>query len=153
MGNWTYYPTQLATSKLYQVRLLIRDTTASNPLMQDEEINFFLALRPSIWGAAAECCFALATQWAQSVDQGVGTAKLSYSQAAKAYKAMGAVFNARAASMGSGLPYAGGLSVADMINQLNNDDRVEPQFFIGQFDDLLPVAPWNQQPQEQSGGN
>jgi hypothetical protein len=141
MGNWTYYSTQLATNKTSQVRLLIRDTTSTNQLMQDEEINFFLTLRSSVWGAAAECCFALATQWSQSVDQGVGTAKNSFSQAAKAYKALGAVFNARAAAMGSGMPYAGGLSIADMLNQLSNDDRPGPQFSIGFSDNLLPVPP------------
>jgi hypothetical protein len=120
---------------------LIRDTTQCNPLMEDEEINFFLTLRSSIYGAAAECCFALATQWAQSVDQGAGTTKSSYSQAAKAYKAMGATFNARAAQMGSGLPYAGGTSIADMINQLSNEDRPAPSFTRGMQDDWIPVPP------------
>jgi hypothetical protein len=141
MGNWSYYATKLATSPKDQVRLLIKDTTSTNQLMQDEEINFFLTLRSSVWGAAAECCFALAAQWSQSVDQGVGTAKASFSQAAKAYKALGAVFNARAAAMGSGMPYAGGLSIADMLNQTSNDDRPGPQFALGMTDNLLPVPP------------
>jgi hypothetical protein len=141
MGNFTYYPTQLATNKTSQVRLLIGDVVATDPQMQDEEIAFYLTQRSSVWGAAAECCLTLATKFGRSVDQAVGTAKITFSQMAKAYAGKAAVFNARAAAMGSGLPYAGGLSIADMLNQTKNDDRPGPQFALGMTDNLLPVPP------------
>ena len=150
MGNWTYYPTQLATNKTSQVRLLIGDVVSTDPQMQDEEINWFLTMRSSVWGAAAECCTTLATKFARSVDQAVGTAKISFSQMAKSYIGRAAFFNAKAAMMGSGMPYAGGLSAADMLNALNNDDRVQPQFTIGITDNLLPVAPAGGETEEQS---
>jgi hypothetical protein len=153
MGNWTYYPTKLATSPKDQVRLLIGDVVATDPQMQDEEIAFYLTQRPSIWGAAAECCLTLATKFARSVDQGVGTAKISFSQMAKGYIARAALFNARAAAMGAGVPYAGALSITDMLNQLNNPDRVEPQFTIGMQDDLLPVAPAGGESEVQSSAS
>jgi hypothetical protein len=141
MGNFTYYPTKLATNTTSQVRLLIGDVVATDPQMQDEEIAFFLTQRSSVWGAAAECCMTLATKFGRSVDQAVGTAKISFSQMAKAYTAKALLFNARAASMGSGMPYAGALSIADMVNQLSNDDRVEPAFTVGITDDVVPIAP------------
>jgi hypothetical protein len=141
VGNWSYYATKLATSPKDQVRLIIGDTVATDPQMQDEEINFYLTQRSSVWGAAAECCLTLATKFGRSVDQAVGTAKISFSQMAKAYTSKAAVFNARAAAMGSGMPYAGGLSIADMLNQLSNDDRQAPQFALGMTDNLYPVAP------------
>ena len=141
MGNWTYYPTQLATSQKDQVRALIGDTVQSDPQLQDEEINFFLSMRATVWGAAAECCLALASKFSRSVDQAVGTAKASYSQMEKAYIGKAALFNCRAASMGSAVPYAGGVSVTDMLNQLSNEDRVAPNFTVGLTDDTLPVAP------------
>jgi hypothetical protein len=150
MGNWTYYPTKLATSPKDQVRLLIGDTVSTDPQMQDEEINFYLTQRASVWGAAAECCQTLAARFARSVDQAVGTAKIAFSQMAANYARRAAVFNARAASMGGGLPYAGGISAADMLNQLNNPDRVEPSFTVGMTDNLLPVAPAGNETEEQS---
>lgn len=150
MGNWTYYPTKLATSPKDQVRALIGDTVQTDQQLQDEEINFFLSLRASTWGAAAECCMALASKFSRSVDQAVGTAKISFSQMAKGYIARAALFNAKAAMGGAGLPYAGGLSAADMLNALSNDDRVEPQFTIGITDNLLPVAPAGGETEEQS---
>jgi hypothetical protein len=150
MGNFTYYPTKLATTPLYQVRLIIGDVVATDPQMQDEEINWFLTMRSSVWGAAAECCATLAAKFGRSVDQAVGTAKISFSQMAKAYTGKAAFFNAKAAMMGSGLPYAGGLSAADMINALNNDDRVAPSFTIGMTDNFLPVAPAGGETEEQS---
>jgi hypothetical protein len=141
MGNWNYHATKLATSTLDQVRLLIGDVVATDPQMQDEEIAFFLTQRSSVWGAAAECCMTLATKFGRSVDQAVGTAKISYSQMSTAYTQKAILFNARAAAMGSGMPYAGALSIADMVNQLANDDRVAPQFTIGITDDVVPIAP------------
>lgn len=151
MGNFTYYPTQLATSKKDQVRLLVGDTVSTDPQMQDEEIAFYLTQRASVWGAAAECCMTLATKFARSVDQAVGAAKISFSQMAKAYTGKAAVFNAKAAAMGSGLPYAGGLSIADMLNALSNDDRPAPQFTIGITDNItIPVAPAGGETEEQS---
>jgi len=150
MGNWTYYPTKLATSPKDAVRLLIGDTVSTDPQMQDEEINFYLTMRASIWGSAAECCMTLATKFSRSVDQAVGTSKISFSQMAKGYIARASMFNARAAAMGAGLPYAGGLSVTDMLNQLSNDDRVEPQFTIAMQDNLLPVPPAGGETEEQS---
>src|SRR5580704_17664492 len=117
MGNWNYFPTKLATIPLQQVRLLIGDTVATDPQMFDEEIAFFLTQRSSVWGAAAECCMTLATKFGRSVDQAVGTAKISFSQMSKAYTQKAILFNARAAAMGSGMPYAGALSIADMVNQ------------------------------------
>lgn len=149
MGNWTYYPTKLATSPKDQVRLLIGDTVSTDPQMQDEEINFYLTQRSSVWGAAAECCMTLATKFARSVDQAVGTAKISFSQMAQAYVRRAALFNAKAAMMGTGLPYAGGLSATDMMNALANDDRVAPNFTVGAFDNFLPVGPIGVETEEQ----
>jgi hypothetical protein len=150
MGNFTYYPTKLATSPKDQVRLLIGDTVSTDPQMQDEEINWFLTMRSSVWGAAAECCMTLATKFGRSVDQAVGTAKISFSQMAKAYIGKAAFFNAKAAAMGSGMPYAGALSVTDMLNQLSNPDRLAPSFTIGLTDNFLPVAPAGGETEEQS---
>lgn len=141
MGNWTYNVTQITTSKKDQVRLLIGDVVSTDPQMQDEEINFIISTRGSVWGAAADCCLSLASKFSRSVDQAAGQAKTAYSQMAKAYSLRAANYAARAAQMGSGLPYAGGISVFDVMTQLENSDRVPPSFTVGITDNWLPVAP------------
>jgi hypothetical protein len=39
---WSYDPAELASSKLYQVRLIIGDTNEDTPLLQDDEIEYLL---------------------------------------------------------------------------------------------------------------
>jgi hypothetical protein len=138
---WTYDPSVIAATPLYQVRNMIGDTVQANPQLQDEEVRFWLSQRSSVWGAAAECCRALATQYSRSIDQTAGDTGVKYSQMAKAYASRATTFEARAAAMGSGTPYAGGISITDKINQELNTDRVDPQFNIGMTDDWLPVGP------------
>jgi len=141
MGNWSYNVTQLLINKKDQVRLMIGDVVSTDPQMQDEEIQFFLTLRSSIYGAAAECCYALADKFSRSVDKAAGQSKAAFSQMAKAYAARAASLNTRAAMMGTGMPYFGAISLADMVNQLENPDRSPPQMTVGITDNFLPVPP------------
>ena len=139
--TWTYTTSDLATSTKDQVRLLIGDTVSTDPQLQDEEISYFISMRSSPVGAAAECCRTLSAQYSRSVDSAAGGTKEAYSQMAKAYALRAAQFEAQAAAGGAGLPYAGGISVADKSSQEENSDRVSPQFSIGMDDNLLPVPP------------
>lgn len=139
--SFSYDVTQLATSKLYQVRLMIGDTAAPGSL-QDEEINYFLTVRPSIYGAGALCCRSIADSASAQVDQtlpaGIG---FKFSQKAKAYAARAAELEVLATVAGGGLPYAGGISISDKLEQEMNEDRVPPSFNLGMDDDDLPVTP------------
>jgi hypothetical protein len=139
--TWSYTIADLATSPKDQVRLLIGDTLSTDPQMQDEEIDYFITQRSSMYGAAAECCRSLQAKFSRSVDQTAGSSKTLYSQMAKAYGVKAAEFEDKAAQAGAGLPYAGGISVTDKLNQQADGDRVQPQFQIGMEDNLLPVGP------------
>lgn len=139
--TWSYSLTTLSSTPKDQVRLLIGDTLSTDPQMQDEEITYFLTQRSSVYGAAAECCRTLQARFSRSVDQSAGDTKAMYSQLAKAYGIKAAEFEAKAAMGGAGLPYAGGISVTDKINQEGDGDRVPPQFQVGMEDNFLPVAP------------
>jgi hypothetical protein len=150
--TWTYNVAQLATSPKDQVRLLIGDTLNTDQQMQDEEITYHLSQRSSSWGAAAECCRTLQARFSRSVDQTVGTNKAMYSQLSKAYGVKAAEFEAKAAAGGAGVPYAGGISVADKIAQEQNQDRVQPQFQIGMDDDFYPVGPAGNESDVGAGG-
>ena len=138
--TWTYGLSDLATSPKDQVRLTIGDTVSTDPQLQDEEIGFFVTLRSSIDGAAAECCRTLATQYSRSADTAGGDQKVSYSQLAKAYALRALQFDAQAAMAGAGLPYAGGISVTDKQLNENDPDRVSPEFSRGMFDSNLPLG-------------
>lgn len=142
--TFTYSADQLngfPKSGVYQVRLLLRDTLSCNAQFQDEEIQCFLGMRATIYGAAAECCRALATGMSRSVNIVAGTTHISYSDLAKAYNLRAAYFEHMAAANGAAMPYAGGISVIDKENQEQNSDRVPPQFAIGMTDNVSPVPP------------
>src|ERR1700722_13895684 len=109
--TWSYTVSDLATSAKDEVRFLIGDTLTTDQQVQDEEINFAISQRSSVWGACAECCRAPATKFSRSADTAAGGSKTSYSQLAKAYGAKALDFEAKAAMGGAGLPYAGGISV------------------------------------------
>ena len=141
MGNWTYNVTQLLTSPKDQVRLIIGDVVSTDPQMQDEEIGWFISTRASVWGAAAECCYALADKFSRSVDQAAGQSKVMYSQMAKAYAARAIALDVRAAMRGTGVPYFGAISISDMVNQMSNEDRSPPQMTVGITDNFMPVPP------------
>jgi hypothetical protein len=146
--TWTYSLATLASTPKDQVRLAIGDTGGANSvpgaptqLMQDEEINFFLTLRSSIFGAAAECCRTLAAQFSAAVNEQAGDTKIQYSDMAKNFFLRATEFDMRSA-MGA-LPYVGGISVSDKDNQEDDPDRVNPQFAIGMFDSNLPIGQLN----------
>ena len=142
--TWTFYPQLIASSTMMKVRAIIGDTLRDNPQIEDEEINFFLTLRANIWGAAAECCRALASKYSRSADLRSGDTERKYSQLATAYALRAQQFDAKAAASGAGMPYCGGISQADKENQQQDPDRVNPQFALGMFDSNLPVSQLSQ---------
>ena len=145
--TWSYSLSSLATSPKDQVRLVIGDTGSPNPitgsvdqLMQDEEISFYLTLRSSIYGAAAECCRTLAAQFAVlgTGSYQAGDTKIAYGAISQAFATRATQFDLRSAA--TCLPYVGGISVADKENNEDNPDLVVPQFAIGMFDSNLPLG-------------
>lgn len=140
--TWSYTVSDLATSKKDQVRLLIGDTVQTDQQLQDEEINFLLSRRGTIYGAAAECCRSLQAKFSRSVDQASGNYSAKYSQLAKAYGVKASEYEAKVATSGAVMPHAGGISVTDKLAQEQDSDRVSPQFQVGMDDNyILPVGP------------
>jgi hypothetical protein len=143
--TWSYSVSSLATSKKDQVRLIIGDTGTVNPitastqqLVQDEEINFFLTIRSSIFGAAAECCRTIAAQFSQLMSYQAGDTKIALNGIVQAFLNRAIQFDLRSAATCT--PYVGGISVADKENNEDNPDLVVPQFAIGMFDSNLPLG-------------
>lgn len=139
--SWTYDPTQLQTSSKMQVRYLVGDTIAADQQVQDEEINFVLTQRPSIYGAAAMVCRSLASRLSRQADTVDKDLRTVLSARAKAYAARAVEYDTKATIRGGGKPYAGGLSISDKIQNEQDTDRVQPQYNISMDDNYLPVAP------------
>lgn len=135
--TWSYNNNLLATNSKDAVRLLIGDVISCDQQLQDEEIAYFASVRGTLYGAAAECCRALSARFSRSVDQKGGSNTIMYSQMAKAYAAKAIEFENKSALNGSSLPYAGGISISDKQMQIMNEDRVQPMFERGMFDDFL----------------
>lgn len=139
--TWTYTLASIATTPLYQVRLMIGDTVSSKPLLQDEEIAFYITQDPSVWRAASRACRAIAGNFSRDADSVQGELKQVMSVRSKQYNSLAAQYANDAVARGGGLPYAGGISVFDKIQQELNPDRVEPQFNLGMDDNLVvPVG-------------
>lgn len=139
--SWTYDASQLAASSMMQVRFLVGDTIPADQQVQDEEIAFALVERPSIYGAAATVCRTLAAKLSRQADVVDKDLRTALSSRAKAYAARAVEYDGKAVSRSGGLPYAGGLSIADKIQNERDLDRVQPSFGIGMEDNYLPVAP------------
>ena len=138
--TWTYSLATLATSKMMQVRRLIGDVISNDQQIADEEINFALTVRASIYGAAADACTYIAGQYSRKADTVNGILKTNYSEQAKAYAARAARLEALAQSRGGALPYCGGISIADKQLRSQDSDRRAPQFQIGMEDNTIPVG-------------
>ncbi len=143
--TWTYDPAQLgtgsATDTLMQVRRLIGDVLVSDEQLQDEEIKWTLTLYSNVYLTAAQCCRDIAAQFSRKVDTVEGELRTMYSAQARNYAARAVEYQQFGMSRGGAIPYAGGTSIADKINQTNNADRVPPQYNLGMDENLLPVGP------------
>lgn len=139
--TWSYDLAALATNKKNQVRLLIGDTVATSPQMQDEEIAFALTQRGSIYGAAADICRALSAKLSREADTVDKDLRTMLSTRAKAYASRARDLEIQAKARGGAMPYAGGISIADKIQQETDLDRVQPDFSRGMDINYLPVAP------------
>jgi hypothetical protein len=139
--TWTYDTSQIGNSPMMQVRYLVGDTKSSDQQAQDEEINFALTQRPSIYGAAAIVCRSLASKLSREADTVDKDLRTTLSARAKAYSARAAEYDVAAAIRGGALPYAGGISVADKVLNEQDTDRVPPAFTVDMDDNYLPVAP------------
>ena len=139
--SWTYNIAALATSPLFQLRLLIGDTLSKDPQFQDEELTWMMTQRSSIYGAASDACRSLSAQMARQADSVQGPLRTAYSTRSRSYAAAAARFELQAMSRSAGMPYSGHTSQIDYDALAADPDRIAGQFAIGMDDSFLPVSP------------
>lgn len=125
---WTYLG---PTSDRDRVRLLIGDTEATDPQLQDEEIAWLLAEAGNVYGAAVAACEALAAKYARQVNRsvaGAGGLSVSAGDRAQHYRDLAETLQIRARKARRPVPFAGGISDAQKDAVEADTDRVAPAF-------------------------
>jgi hypothetical protein len=137
--TFTYDPTDLAANPLMQLRLLIGDRDEARPLMQDEELEYWLDSEGGVREAAIAALEAAAATFSQKADRTIGPLRISYSQisAALCSRAQGLRIDRLALTV---VPYAGGLSHTEKFTERTDTDRVDPFFTRDRFESSRQVT-------------
>ena len=123
--SWTYSGDPTSSPK-DQIRFELGDTVESDPLLQDEEINFCMARESAYYGQLARACEAVAMRFSREASTKVGALSLDLSARAQQWTDRAVVYRKRA--VGSHAPYAGGMSQAEKESDRDNTDRTGPYF-------------------------
>jgi hypothetical protein len=121
-------------SDIAAVRFLIGDPdggTGTTTQLTDDEITFALdQVAQSIYPAAVICARALAARYARKVDSKFETIESKFSQLRDNYVLLARNLERDAKKQGGlGVPYAGGISRADVESAEADEDRVKPFFY------------------------
>lgn len=94
--SWTYDPTILQDSPKDQIRLLIGDTLESDPLLQDEEIQFYIGQYPNdVKRAALASVNVIITRICSTPDYTLGPYSESNGSRLKAFQSVKAELDAQ----------------------------------------------------------
>lgn len=129
--SWTYSGDPSLSPK-DAVRFAIGDTIISEPLLQDEEINYIISTNSSIADSAYYACIGIVAKLSRLADKSVGKVKIRYSQKVTQYQKLADKLYVNAGIVV--IPYAGGISVADKQVMQSDTSIVQPSFRIGGFD-------------------
>lgn len=129
--TWSYSGNP-ASSNMDAVRFEMGDTDSSDPLVQNEEINYALSKESGIYSAAARCLEAIARRFAREADNSLGPMRITASQKSKAFAEEAAKLRKKATAYGS--PYAGGLSKAEDSTDAADADLKASTFSKGMMD-------------------
>ena len=124
---WSYDPAQLGTNEVYQIRAEIQDTDPEDPQLLDEEIAFAISLERNYWAAAARCAEMIGRKVLRKADVRLGRAMMvTYTKMAEQWFSMARML--RTKSLGTVVPWIGGMSVSEKIAYEIAPDTVQPQF-------------------------
>ncbi len=122
--SFSYDPTRLDLP-LNRVRLLIQDTVADDPLLQDEEVLSFIEEEGNVYRAAAAACDSIALKLGRESDSKGETQWLSKE---KAEHYTGRARELRRQASRRAKPGAGGLSKSEKRAAADDTDRTQPAF-------------------------
>lgn len=138
--SWNYSGDPRSSLK-DQVRFLVGDTDITDPLLLDGEINYLLdQYNGAVYNASIRACETIQAKFARMADETVGSVRITFSQKSKQYGELKATLIQRIATE-TIAPYAGGISVCDVMQNNQNADRVRPDFTKHMMENQQ-IAPW-----------
>lgn len=130
----------MSLSNITVVRYYIGDTDADDPILTDEIITYFLSEVNNIPGKAAVLAArACAAHFSQCSDETVGKIKTKWSDVSKAYLRLAEDLEKQRKTMALSkpIPFLGGASITDLKSYIEDPDRVDDGFILGQFDNIF----------------
>jgi hypothetical protein len=135
--TWNYSGNP-ASSDLDEVRYLVGDTDSTDPLVQDEEINYAIGKQSTLELAAAQVLRALAAKYSRWSNYSVGEVSVSDVAAiAKAFKERADELDPMGLTLGDSAlcaPSFGGLTITGKESLDEDTDAVQPMFKKGADD-------------------
>lgn len=131
IAPWSYDPS--LEQPRDQLRYVIGDTEANQPLLYDGELEWQLAQQPDLYLAAAGACEAIAAKLAKRVDVSVGGQSAGLGKKMEAYREMADRFRVEAGRHGGGGAVTVGALVVLESRTLEAAAGVTPAFRRNQF--------------------
>lgn len=126
---WSYSAS--STSTLNKLRRRIGDTNTNEQLLDDDELNEFLAeFNSDIYLAGASACWAIVAKLAREVDHSSQGNSASRNQKVQAYKDLAKELRAYALASGCTMS-VGGVSVSEEITIESDTDFKQPRIKTG----------------------
>ena len=125
--TWTYNTSTLSTDFTMQLRSYIGDTSSSDQLLADEELEYVETLTTGLNLAAAECCEMVAARWARLADVTNEGLAVKASQRYNHYVAMAQDFRRQANKYAT--IFVGGRSKSIKESRASDSDYIDPWFY------------------------
>lgn len=132
--TFTYDEADISTD-LAKVRTILGDTDSADPLLSDEQINYYLSVQANVFAASSMAAQAIQAKYSRLADTSVESVSVKYSQKAAAYAKLSEDMNRRSLESASNIPLPSVLGVSkDAIDtQRADSDRVQSKFYMDKF--------------------
>lgn len=127
MSTYSWNPNDLATNEKDALRFELQDTDSGNWLLADQEYAYAIQVERNYWAAAARCAEVIARGFLRKQDVKLGRSlQIAYAKAAEQYFAMAQTL--RRKSLGTIIPFSGGMSKTVKFTYQQDTDLVKPAF-------------------------
>ena len=139
-ANWSYGGDPTVNTK-DAVRMLIGDTDPTDPLLFDGEIHYFLnQYNNAPLNSAIRCAEVLLAKFSRMVNESVGGVRIDFTDRLKNMQALKQTLILRLATEDA-QHYCGGINRSDVLQNIQNSNRVCPDFTKHMMENQL-IAPW-----------
>ncbi len=126
-GTYNFDASALAINEVYALRAEVQDSDSGNWLLSDQEYEYAIQTERNYWCAAARAAEMIARSFLRKQDVKLGRAMtIAYAKAAEQYLAMAVTL--RRKSLGTVVPFVGGMSKTVKFTYNQDTDLLAPLF-------------------------